>query len=87
MQIVVDILGWFGTVMLILGYILISAKKVHGQSISYQLYNLLGSIFLGVNSYYYGAFPSVGINIMWVGIGSVTLMRILQTVKQNVSNT
>ena len=59
MESIVNILGWFGTCLLVLGYILISAKKVHGRSISYQLFNLIGSIFLGVNSYYYGAFPSV----------------------------
>jgi hypothetical protein len=81
MQLFVDVLGWIGTILLIAGYILISAKKVHGQSFSYQLYNLFGSIFLGVNSYYYGAFPSVGINIMWVGIGGITLIRIYQATK------
>lgn len=85
MALFVDILGWFGTVLLVLGYILISMKKVHGQSISYQLYNLLGSIFLGINSYYYGAFPSVGINIMWVGIGVITMMKIVQGVKPDAA--
>ncbi|HCQ03995.1 MAG TPA: hypothetical protein DIT99_26355 [Candidatus Latescibacteria bacterium] len=85
MESIVDILGWFGTCLLVLGYILISAKKVHGQSISYQLFNLIGSIFLGVNSYYYGALPSVGISIMWIGIGGVTLLQILQSTNQNVS--
>ena len=30
MESIVDIIGWFGTCLLVLGYILISAKKVHG---------------------------------------------------------
>jgi hypothetical protein len=28
-----------------------------------------------VNSWYYGAFPSVGINIVWIGIGGYALLR------------
>ena len=85
MESIVDILGWFGTCLLVLGYIMISAKKVHGQSISYQLFNLIGSIFFGVSSYYYGALPSVGISIMWIGICAVRRLQISQSTKQHFS--
>jgi len=64
---------------------MISAKKVHGQSVSYQLFNLIGSKFFGVSSYYYGALPSVGISIMWIGICGVRLLHISQSTIQNVS--
>ncbi|MBT5877075.1 MAG: hypothetical protein HOH43_26880 [Candidatus Latescibacteria bacterium] len=78
-ELAIDILGWLGTAMLVIGYILVSSRKVHGQSMLYQMLNLLGSVLLGVNSYYYGAMPSVGINIMWVGIGAWAILQIFKS--------
>jgi hypothetical protein len=28
-----------------------------------------------VNSFFYGAYPSVGINVVWIGIGAYALVR------------
>ena len=79
MELTIDILGWLGTGMLVLAYILVSLKRVHGQTPLYQLLNLFGSILLGINSYYHGAMPSAGINIIWIGIGLWALYHILKT--------
>jgi hypothetical protein len=35
--------------------------------------NLLGAILVLVNSSYYGAYPSVGVNAAWIAIGLYTL--------------
>lgn len=72
----IDIVGWVGVAALLLAYGLVSSRRVDGDSVVYQLLNVLGSALLITNSFYYGAFPSVGINIAWIIIGLLTLSRI-----------
>jgi hypothetical protein len=74
-NLIIDLIGWAGVIMLLLAYGLVSARKLEGDSIVYQVLNLAGSAVLIINSFYYGAFPSVGVNIAWVGIAVFTLAR------------
>ncbi len=64
----VDVIGWLGAASLLAAYALVSTKKLEGNSIAYQLLNLAGGIFLVINSSYYGAYPSVAVNVVWIGI-------------------
>jgi hypothetical protein len=70
-----DVLGWVGAALLLGAYALVSIKKLEGDSVAYQLLNLLGSAFLIVNSAYYGAYPSVGVNVVWIGIAVFAILR------------
>ena len=72
-NLLVDILGWVGVAALLLAYGLVSAKKVPGDAPLYQILNLAGSGLLIVNSFYYGALPSVGVNVVWIVIAALTL--------------
>ncbi|NJN44397.1 MAG: hypothetical protein HC806_06530 [Anaerolineae bacterium] len=72
-QLLIDILGWIGAVCLLLAYFLVSRKKLTGDSLHYQLLNLAGGGLLTVNSLYYGALPSVAVNVIWIGIALFTL--------------
>ncbi len=69
----IDIAGWIGAVVYLIAYALVSSQKTEGNSISYQVLNLIGGILLIINSTYYKAFPSVGVNIVWIGIAIYTL--------------
>jgi hypothetical protein len=69
----IDLIGWLGVAGLLVGYGLVSAKRLAGDSPVYQLLNLVGAGLLIVNSFYYGAFPSVGINVVWITIAAYTL--------------
>jgi hypothetical protein len=71
----IDAAGWIGVAALLVAYVLVSAKKLAGDSTVYQLLNLLGAALLIVNSFYYGAYPSVSINVVWIGIAALTLAR------------
>ncbi len=71
----IDVIGWSGVTALLIAYGLVSTKKLEGDSTIYQLLNLAGSILLIVNSFFYGAFPSVGVNVAWVGIAIFALTR------------
>ena len=64
----IDVIGWVGVITLLVAYALVSARKFDGDSIIYQLMNLIGRALLIVNLFHYKAFPTVGVNIVWVGI-------------------
>ncbi|MBI4456856.1 MAG: hypothetical protein HY644_13295 [Acidobacteria bacterium] len=74
-SILIEIAGWVGVAALLMAYGLISTGKVQGNSVTYQLLNMLGSVLLIVNSFYYGAYPSVGVNVAWVGIAIYALTK------------
>jgi len=73
-----DILGWAGAGLLLAAYVLVSSKRLEGDSVAYQLLNLAGSALLIVNSAYYGAYPSVGVNVVWIGIAVFTITRVVR---------
>ena len=74
-NLLIDILGWAGAATLLLAYGLVSTRKLEGDSPVYQTLNLVGSALLIVNSFYYGALPSVAVNFVWIGIAFLTLAR------------
>lgn len=74
-KIIIDILGWAGTILYLIAYGLVSAKKAEGNSWLYQGLNLFAGALLIVNTLYLRAYPSAGLNIAWVGIAVVTLGR------------
>lgn len=75
MQTLIDTLGWTGTVLYLIAYGLVSLKKVEGDSVLYQGINILAGILLIVNTFYWRAYPSLGLNAAWIGIALFTLGR------------
>jgi len=72
-NVLIDILGWIGVAAVLAAYVMVSTKRLEGDSVVYQVLNLVGAGLLIVNSSYYGAFPSVGVNVVWVGIALLAL--------------
>lgn len=75
MQLMVDVLGWLGTILYLVAYALISLKKVEGDSNLYQGINIVAGIFLITNTLYWRAYPSSALNLAWIGIAVFTLGR------------
>lgn len=71
----IDVGGWFGAILLLLAYFLVSTKRVGGASIRYQSLNVVGSILVGANAFYYTALPSFSVNVVWIVIGVAALTR------------
>lgn len=69
MNILIDIIGWAGMVLLLGAYTLLTLKKLRADGWVYQLMNLLGGLCLAANSYYYGAIPVAVLNAAWFLIG------------------
>jgi len=70
-----DLLGWVGTILYLIAYYLVSIKKVEGDSFSYQSMNIVAGILLVINTFYWRAYPSLGLNAAWILIGVFTLSR------------
>jgi hypothetical protein len=75
MDIVFEIVGWAGTVLLIGAYLLLSIGKIPNGRI-YQWFNLIGAIGLLINGAVHGAWPVVILNVVWSAIGIVALVRL-----------
>ncbi|MCH6570229.1 MAG: hypothetical protein IH794_08980 [Acidobacteria bacterium] len=76
-NLLIDILGWIGAIGLLAAYVLISAKKVEGDSTGYQLLNLVGSFLLILNTLYYGAYPSSFLNLFWIAVALYALRKVI----------
>jgi hypothetical protein len=62
--------------LLILGaYCLLSFGKIEARSKVYQWMNILGAVGFIINCVWNGAWPSVALNVMWLGIGFYALRR------------
>ena len=74
-HLLINILGWTGSVLYLLAYTLVSLKKTVGDSILYQGINIFAGTLLGIYTLYLGAFATTGLNAVWVIIGLFTLGR------------
>ncbi len=74
-RLLIDAVGWAGAITLLVAYGLVSARRMEGDSPVYQLLNLVGGSFLVVNTFFYGAFPSTLVNLVWIAIAIGTMAR------------
>jgi hypothetical protein len=71
-----EVVGWIGAILILTGYGLLSAGKLDGKSPLYQWLNVVGALGFIANSAWHSAWPSAILNVIWVGIGIVALVRI-----------
>jgi hypothetical protein len=70
-----EIIGWLGTVLILIAYLLVSTNRIGPTSKTYQFLNLFGAVGVGINSLIHHALPSVGINLAWMLIAIYALIR------------
>lgn len=63
-----DAIGWLGAVALLVGYAMVSLRKLEGHSVAFQSINIAGSVLLAANTIFYGSYPSTFVNLIWAGI-------------------
>ena len=85
MNLAIDIVGWIGVALLLLAYWMVSTKRMEGSGAPFQLLNIAGATGLIANSYYYGALPSVGVNVAWIAIGGYALLRAMRSRNEQAS--
>ena len=74
-NLLIDILGWTGSILYLVAYTLVSMKKTEGDSLLYQGINIFAGTLLVVYTLYLGAYATTGLNAVWVVIGLLTLGR------------
>ncbi len=75
MELFATIVGWIGTFLIVLAYVLVSLKKVEENSTVYQALNLFGAFGVGINVFYQHAWPAVALEIVWAIIAIGILVK------------
>ena len=75
LKLLINILGWTGSLLYLLAYALVSMKKTEGDSVLYQGMNIVAGALLVMYTLSLGAYATTGLNAVWVVIGLFTLRR------------
>jgi hypothetical protein len=78
MNLLIEILGWIGSIEVVAAYGLNSSQRLKSDSLTFQLLNLTGAIFLIINSLYKEAYPFTFINSVWTVISLIAIVGILR---------
>lgn len=77
MENLIEVLGWIGSVEVLLAYGLNSVQKLRSDSMLFYLLNLTGGLALIIYTIYKGAYASAFINVVWVIIAVIAIVRVL----------
>jgi len=75
MTLLIDILGWVGSVLVVAAYGLNTYKKITPDSPAFYAMNIVGGIFLIIYSVEKGAYANTFINVIWVIIALPAVLR------------
>ena len=75
LKLLIDILGWTGSIFYLFAYALVSMKKTEGDSLLYQGMNVFAGSLLVIYTLSLGAYATTGLNAVWVAIGLFALGR------------
>jgi hypothetical protein len=73
MDIIYELIGWVGMVLVLGAYGLLAAKKIESDTLIYHGMNIIGALLLAVYTYWKEALPSAALNIIWCFIGLYAL--------------
>ncbi len=71
----VDVAGWSAAALILGAYGLLSIGRLPARSPWYQWMNVVGALGFIINSGWNGAWPSVALNVIWLGIAFHALRR------------
>lgn len=77
-----DIIGWTGSLCVVLAYGLNSYQKIKSDSYTFLLLNLMGGLCLIVYTGFYNAYANTFLNIVWVIIAIPALIKLAQRKKK-----
>jgi hypothetical protein len=71
----IDVAGWTAAVLILSAYALLSFGKIQSRSHVYQVMNITGAAGFIINCAWNNAWPSMALNVVWLGIGVYALRR------------
>lgn len=78
---IIEIAGWSGTILVLVAFLLLQIRRLSPGSGAYLGLNFFGGLFIGLNSYFNGALPSVALNFVWMVIAVYGMVRSLRSSK------
>jgi uncharacterized membrane protein len=80
-----DTVGIIGVILLLIAYYLLSTNRMSSQSLTYQLYNLIGAALIMYSLMFHWNTASVLIETAWIIISMIGIYRIRNT-RKNAAN-
>jgi hypothetical protein len=71
----IELSGWTAALLILGAYGLLSFGKIQSRSALYQWMNIVGALGFIINCSWNGAWPSVALNVVWMGIAFYALRR------------
>ncbi len=71
-----EIVGWYGVLAILLAYFLISFSVLTPKSLWYQLLNLTGAFGIILESFPKKDYEATALNVVWVLIGLVAITQL-----------
>ncbi|MFH1823353.1 MAG: hypothetical protein ABH817_01390 [archaeon] len=81
-MIVIHILGWFGLVLILLAYFLVSSKLFEPDAWVYQTLNIVGAVGLFINALVNQAWPNMVLVVLWALLSAFFLIKIIEKKKK-----
>jgi hypothetical protein len=75
MKLLIEVIGWIGSIEVLVAYGLNSYQKIKSDSLLFGVLNLTGGIFLIIYTIYKEAFASAFINVVWVLIAAIAIVK------------
>jgi len=73
-MLVFDIIGWVGSIMVVLAYFLLSVKKIK-PGLTYQLLNLFAAILMAIGLFPRNAWFSFAVQIVWALVAIIAIIK------------
>lgn len=74
-EIIFTSIGWLGVVFCTAGYLLLTLGKIKAESVTFQLFNVVGSLCLVATALDISDLPNAVANLLWMFIGLYALRR------------
>jgi hypothetical protein len=74
----INILGWYGTLAIVIAYVLVSFSFILPNSMLFQVLNGTGAIGIVIISLYKKAYQPAVLNIIWTLVALIAIINILK---------
>lgn len=74
-EIIFELLGWLGAVFFLIAYFYLVKGKWSSDATIYHVFNILGGLFLVINTVFYQVWSAVFINAAWSAIAVFGLFK------------
>lgn len=82
MEMLIEILGWIGSLEVIIAYGLNSYQRLRSDSLLFYFLNITGGLLLIIYSIYKSAYANTFINVVWVIIAVPAVIKLLRKSKR-----